>query len=216
MLDRPFVSTKYAPERYGGLLICGLNYGIAKGEISKPEAESKPWGEYFTHDTNRKGDPFVRRFALWFEWWGIPLDINGTPTELNLAISQTNLFYDSYKLKNIERSEEENENAFERLKIIIKRLSISGLLLASPSMADLAQRNLSLPNWNIRTAGRFDFCHSSIGNLYVAICPHPSGSPQSRRDVESLGGEMRDWVGSVLKEYNRKQPGQLLDPLSTP
>lgn len=202
MVD-PRVSTIDTPSRYGGLLVCGMNYGIPKDGVPQPETEFKPWAEYFTHYSNRKSDRFVSRLATWFEWWGIPLESNGTPTELNLAISQTNLFYDSSKSFKA-RSEEELKLAFKRLTILIDGLNISGLLLASVSMADEAKRKLFLPDWDVKTVGRFSFRHSSTRNLHVAVCPHPR-CPQSQQDVKSLGGEMRDWIELVLKEYNMKQ-----------
>ena len=114
MIHDAKLSTKDSPLRYGGLLICGLNYGLPKNKISQSEAEFEPWAEYFTHASNRIADRFVSRLVTWFEWWNIPLESEKNPTELNNAISQTNLFYDSSQ-SFVQRSAEDFELAFDRL-----------------------------------------------------------------------------------------------------
>lgn len=206
----PQCSTKDTPERYGGLLICGLNYGTGQGKDPKPEMKHEPWAEYFTHyKSNRKGDRFVSRLAKWFEWWGIPLETkNGDPTELNVAISQTNLFYDSSNFFNVRvdgaPSENDWKSSYSRLTSLIVGLNISGLLLAGVSMADEAKRNLLLPDWNRIPFGKSFFGRSSTDKLQVAICPHPSYRV-SKREVESIGNEVHGWVELVMKEYSGKQ-----------
>jgi hypothetical protein len=210
MIGCPFLSTKYAPVRYGGLLICGLNYG---GKNPEHEIEREPWAENFTDVSNRKGDPFVSKMATWFERWGISLvETNGVPIKLNRAISQTNLFYDVSKSFRT-RSEEEFKFAFERQRIIIFKLDISGLLLAGVSMENQARRYLSLPNWKRIPFGKSFFRLASTEKIQVIVCPHPSFHA-TIQNIESLGDEMRGWVELIQKEYNRKQPGPQLDPLS--
>ena len=48
MIEKPRLSTLDAPERYGGLLICGLNYGLPKGGTPQPtghDRAGKIWKE---------------------------------------------------------------------------------------------------------------------------------------------------------------------------
>jgi hypothetical protein len=213
IIDRPFVSTKYTPERYGGLLVCGLNYG---GKNPSREIKREPWGENFTHISNR--DRFVSRMATWFERWGYPLvETNGVPIKLNRAISQTNLFYDvstSWKTRlGGLPSEDEIKFAFDRLTSLIASWNISGLLLAGVSMENQAKRHLSLSDWKCIPFMKSFFRRSSTEKLHVIVCPHP-GFHASTPVVDSLRDEMRDWVEVILKEYVRKQPGPRLDPLS--
>ncbi len=67
MIKEPMLSTKDDSTRYGGLLICGTNYGVAVGSMPQEEAPFEPWGEYFTHKSNRSKDKFVSRL-LQREW----------------------------------------------------------------------------------------------------------------------------------------------------
>lgn len=198
------LSTKEATTRYGGLLICGTNYGLAKGDAPKPEQPSEPWGEYLTHESN--DDRFSGRLIVWFGWWGIPLELEGgTPNELNNAISQTNLFYDSSKSFEL-RQPHEMAFAYKRLQKTLDRLNISGLLVASSKLADETRHRLSLPEWQKISAGRFWVSFASSGSLSVAVCPHPT-SRQSRQDVEGVGYEMRNWVSEILEEKKKRQVG---------
>lgn len=210
----PQCSTKYTPERYGGLLICGLNYG---GKNPEPEINREPWADNFTDVSNRKGDPFVSKMATWFERWGIPLvETNGVPIKLNRAISRSNLFYDVSKSFRTRLggtpSEDELRFAFNRLTSLIVSLNISGLLLAGVSMENQAIRYLSLPDWKRIPFGKSFFYRSSTEKLHVIVCPHPSFHV-TIPEVESLRDEMRGWVELVQKEYNRKQPGPQPPPL---
>jgi hypothetical protein len=180
-----------------------MNYGLPRGGTPQTEGDFPPWAQYFTHESNRANDKFVSRLAVWFDWWGIPLEANGAPTELNCAISQTNLFYDSSK-SFASRSTEEIQLAFKRLDATITRLNISGLLLASITMAETTRNQLRIGEWKTNTAGRFSLRRALADSLHVAVCPHPR-YPQSRCDVESLAEEMRNWVNEVIKEWRRKQ-----------
>ena len=204
MITEPILSTKEATTRHGGLLICGTNYGLAKGATPEPEQPYEPSVEYFTHESNR--DRFAGRLIVWFEWWGIPLKFSdGTPTELNHAISQTNLFYDSSQSFEL-RQPHEMEFAYQRLQKTMARLSISGLLVASGRLVNETRCKLSLPEWRMIRAGRYWVGFASLGTLHVAVCPHPT-SPQSRRDVECVGYEMQNWVNKVLEEKKQRQAG---------
>jgi hypothetical protein len=203
MIDEPMLSTKEAPTRHGGLLLCGTNYGLGPGEAPGPETVFKPWGDYFTHESNKPTDRFVSGFALWFDWWDIPLEVNGQPTELNQAISQTNLFYDSSKYF-VLRPPDEMAFAFARLRTSILRLNISGLIVASSQLVDCTRTNLSLPEWQIVHSGRFWMGFSSSDSLHVAVCPHPT-SRQFQKDVKGLKHEMQRWIDTVLKEHRRKR-----------
>jgi hypothetical protein len=203
MIEKPRLSTIETPERYGGLLICGLNYGLLQGGVPQPETDLKPWAEYFTHPSNSTKDKFVTRLVVWCNWWGISLESNGTPTELNRAISQTNLFYDSSK-SFASRSAEEIELAFKRLDAIITRLNISGLFLASTTMAEAARNLLRIGEWKTNITGQFSLRRALAGSLRVAVCPHPRCA-QSKADVKALAKEMCQWIGSVMEDYRRKQ-----------
>jgi hypothetical protein len=207
MINKPRLSTVEAPQRYGGLLVCGLNYGLPKGGSPQPEGDFPPCAPYFTHDCNRKADKFVSRIASWFEWWGIPLETpDGTPTELNQAISQTNLFYDSSKSFSA-RSSDEVSLAFKRVRLTAERLNISGLLLAAVGMADAARAELNLPDWDTLYAGKFSLRQASSGKLRVAVCPHPR-NPQSHDDVKGVETIMRAWIASIMDEYRIRQAEQ--------
>ena len=205
MITEPMLSTKEAATRHGGLLICGTNYGLDKGATPQPEQPYEPSVEYFTHESNR--DRFAGRLIVWFGWWGIPLELaDGTPTELNHAISQAYLFYDSSESFELRRPHE-MESAYKRLQKTLDRLNISGLLIASSKLADETRRRLSLPEWRIISAGRFWVGFASSGSLRVAVCPHPT-SPQSRQDLECVEYEMQNWVSKVLEEERKRQAGE--------
>ncbi len=204
MINEPMLSTKEATTRQGGLLICGTNYGLTAGATPEPEQPFEPWAEYFTHESNRSKDRFVGGLIVWFDRWGIPLELaDGTPTELNHAISQTNLFYDSSKSFEL-RQPHEIEFAYKRLQTTLARLNISGLLIASSKLVDETRCRLSLPEWRMVPAGRFWVRFASLGTLGVAVCPHPA-SHQSRQDVERVGCQMRNWVKEILEEKKKKR-----------
>jgi hypothetical protein len=200
MIDEPMLTVK-APHSYGGLLICGLNYG---GKTPEPERSFSPPAEYFTHKDNK--DKFSGRLALWFEWWGMPLEPGGRRTELNNAISQTNLFYDQTKLFKLRRPEE-IDLAYARLKKNLATHNISGLLVTSGELAEKTRRSLSLPEWKMFPSGGYWMGFSSSGGLRVAVCPHPR-RPQSQKDVEPLGDTMRQWVAEILDEQKKRKAAQ--------
>jgi hypothetical protein len=204
MIKEPRLSTVDSPTRYGGLLICGMNYGLARGGNPQEESDFPPWAQYFTHESNRNGDRFVSRLTSWFAWWNISLENpDGTPTELNLAISQTNLFYDSSKSFTA-RSKPEVELAFSRLQKAVKKLNASGLLLVSTTLAGAARDLFQICEWQSVTAGRFVFYHALTDSLQVAVCPHPR-CPQKRSDVESVGRTVRQWIDDIMREYKNRQ-----------
>lgn len=155
MIEEPMLSTKEAPTRYGGLLICGTNYGLAPGATPQGETSFEPWADYFTHESNYTKDKFVSGLARWFDWWGIRLELeSGCPTELNNAISQTNLFYDSTKSFELRQSDE-MDFAYTRLKKTLTRINTSGLLVASSQLVDETRHRLSLPEWRMVQSGRY-------------------------------------------------------------
>jgi hypothetical protein len=206
MIDEPMLTVK-GPASYGGLLICGTNYGLARGDSPKNKEESfAPEAKYFTQPSHKNGNKFVSRLALWFDWWGLPLETEGCPTELNNAISQTNLFYDSTK-SFASRRQEERDFAYARLKEILTTLNISGLLVASSQLFDETRRSFSLPEWRLVQSGRYWMGFSSSGGLRVAVCPHPT-SRQSQKDVEQLGDTMRKWVAEILEEQKKRKAAQ--------
>jgi len=205
MIKEPMLSTVDVPERYGGLLICGTNYGLEEGTAPKHEVPFIPWAEYFTHVKNRTKDKFVSRLSTWFDWWGVPLEIEGHPTELNMAISQTNLFYDSSKSFE-PRKPDEVKLAFDRLKENAGLLNVSGILIASSKVIEEAKRHLDLPEVRYVPAGHF-WIGVATASFRVVVCPHPS-SPQSRSDVERVGPQMRTWILETLEMYRAKQAEQ--------
>jgi len=207
MINEPMLSTKEAAARYGGLLICGTNYALAKGDTPQPEKPFKPHAEYFTHESNRSKDSFVSRLIVWFDWWGIPLELeDGTPTELNHAISQTNLFYDSSASFEL-RPPDDMKLAYERLQKNLMRpdINASGLLVTSAQLLDETQRRLSLSETREAKGGSFWVLFGRSGTLRVAVCPHPSSGHQKRQDVEAVGADMRKWIAAVLQEQKIKQ-----------
>lgn len=196
MIEEPMLSTNDAPMRYGGLLLCGANFGLAPGAAPQPEAHFAPWADYFTHESNKTRDKFVSRLAAWFEWWGIPLeDQDGNPTELNNAISQTNLFYDSSKSFDL-RPPHEMDMAYTRLGKTISRLNISGLLVASSKLVEDTRNRLALPEWKMVSSGQFWMGFASSAKLRVVVCPHPTRR-QFRKDVEGLKIHMREWIADI-------------------
>jgi hypothetical protein len=205
MMIPPMLSTKDDPRRYGGLLICGTNPNSGREPPDPDEKSFEPWAEYFTHSSNR--DNFTSRLIDWFKWWDIPLELtDGTPTELNHAISQTNLFYDSSK--NFElRPPPEMESAYKRLQETLASLNISGLLITSAQLVAETRCRLFLPEWRKIGAGRFWVHFASSTSLRVAVCPHPSPY-QSKDDVKMAGCEMRTWIDETLREYRKKQAAQ--------
>lgn len=202
MIETPRLSTIETPQRYGGLLICGLNYGLPRGGSPQQEEDFPPWAPYFTHKCNQ--DRFVNRISSWFAWWGLPLENpDGTPTELNHAISQTNLFYDSSK-SFAARTPQKVKQAFARVRLTVERLNISGLLLTGVALADAAREELGLADWRTLYTGRFSLRRASSVALRVAVCPHPR-NPQSCENVRGVEKEMREWISFVMQEYRTRQ-----------
>ncbi len=207
MIQEPMLCTKEASTRYGGLMLCGTNFGLARGDAPKPEAAFEPDADYFTQESHRTGDKFVGGLIRWFRWWNIPLEHDDScPTELNKAMSQTNLFYDSSASFEL-RPPDDMNLAYSRLKTSISRLNISGLLVASAKLVDETRNQFSLPKWKMIPSGKFWMGFASTANLHVVVCPHPT-SPQSLADVEPLASEMRAWISMVLDEQRGKRAEQ--------
>jgi hypothetical protein len=197
MIEAPQIITREMPEKVGGLLICGSNFA---GSTPQPEAPFPPYADYFTDEPNN----FNNRLTLWFDWWGLPLkEKGGTPTGLNRAISATNLFYDHSKTYEL-RSPLEMESAFKRLMMIVERLNISGLLIASEKLFIFAQQAFGLPATGAKPFGKFWMYFGATASLDIALCPHPT-SHQTTQNVTSAGAEMREWISRVLEKQTKKR-----------
>jgi hypothetical protein len=134
----------------------------------------------------------------------------GMPTELNLSISQTNLFYDKTK-SFASRSQSEVDLAFSRLQFAIKKLNASGVLLTSTStrLVRQAERHFGVSKWQVFSASRkFVFQHSRTDDLHIAVCPQPR-IPQYQSDVESASKRVREYVEAVMQDYAKSSSIEL-------
>jgi hypothetical protein len=141
----------------------------------------------------------------WFAWWEIPLESMGQPTPLNLAISQTNLFYDQSK-RFLARTSAELAHAFGRLSRIVEDLELSGVLLAGLTAADAAREHLGVGSWDASRSGRFTLLQGAAGQLLVVVCPHPR-TPVAKTDVQAHTRRMQQWTDTVMLSYYAKQAG---------
>jgi hypothetical protein len=205
MVKKCLFVTEPSPMRRGGLVICGINFGVPRNGKPQSEEEFKPSTPFFSHPENR--DRFVNRLIKWFQLWGFPLD------DLDEAISQTNLFYDSSPSQ-MERTKEVSENAFYRLQTGLKDLNASGLLLASLEIGNQFRQYLqqdspeNLIQWEEKNnEGRFRLRLTTFCSLHVANTPHPR-YPLSDKDVRNQSVNMKYWIEQVLADYWRKQAEQ--------
>ena len=205
MITEPILSTKEATTRHGGLLICGTNYGLAKGATPEPEQPYETSVEYFTHESNR--DRLAGRLIVWFEWWGIPLKFSdGTPTDRIMRFHKRTCLVSSSQSFEL-RQPHEMEFAYQQLR---ENHGETQHFRPIGGFREAGERN-SLQTAPTRmednyTLGRYSVGFASLGTLHVAVCPHPT-SPQSRRDVECVGYEMQSWVNKVLEEKKQRQAG---------
>jgi hypothetical protein len=87
---------------------------------------------------------------------------------------------------------------------IIATYNISGLLLTSTQMSDVAESKLGTEAWTDRMSGRFTFRQALSGSLRVAVCTHPR-FPVSQADVTGAKDNIRSWIEAVMRDYRRKQ-----------
>ncbi len=201
-------STRYDLRRHGGLIICGLNYGLQRGgKPMESESSFEPWADYFSHIQNR--DRYSGRIKQWFEQWGHPLS-SEHPGILDHAISQTNLFYtatSSMVFDAIDSSE---------LKLALKRLFHGATLLNVSAMLITCSQilpalslflNMDPSSWRWESSGRMNIAFVATDSLNIAVCPHPR-FPLSYEDIQGLRPAMESWISNLINQYRMKQAEQ--------
>ncbi|MGE0470054.1 MAG: hypothetical protein AB7L09_14365 [Nitrospira sp.] len=198
----------------GGLLICGMNWGGAPKESDRGfETESKPWAPLFLHPENYSRG-FQSPLLTWFGLWGYTL-LYETPTDLDQAIAQSNVFVDQTPRFLQKPKTEQWIHGFTRLAEAVKEMDFSGVLLVSKTVADwaiwLSERN-HIPKWN-QVVGNLQWDAPRYGRLslrfgcndtrHVASVSQPScGVPHA--DVQASAKEMHTWIANVLLEHKMK------------
>lgn len=198
----------------GGLIVCGMNWGGKTNTVNCGiETENSPWAPYFSHPENYSRG-FQAPLVRWFSLWGYSLSYK-TPTHLDRAIAQTNVFFDQSP-RFLDRPEKEKWiHGITRLAEVVEQMDFSGILLVSTKVVDrliwLSNRN-EVPTWN-RVVGRLQWDIPKYHRLklrfgrngvrHVAGLSHPSyGIDQ--RDVQKSAEEMRPWIDAVLKGHEMK------------
>lgn len=197
-------STKHDQRRNGGLIVCGLNYGLPIGGIPMSESLFEPWADYFSHDKNH--DRFSGRIKLWFEQWGHPFSANA-PGILDHAISQTNLFYTATRSLVFDSVEQpELTLALRRLFSGATLLDASGLIITCSRIMPALSLflNLDANTWRRAHSGRMHIAFAETGPLNIAVCPHPR-YPLSYQDAQGLRPAMQLWIENVINQYTQKQ-----------
>ncbi len=113
-----------------------MNRGGKAQDQTDPAEKTRQsaWAPYFSSPRNRYF--YQTRLLRWFELWQHPLNPD-TPTELDRALSQTNLFLDqSPSFSDIQRRETAWKEALERLAAAIQELDASGILFVSKGVVD--------------------------------------------------------------------------------
>jgi len=213
MLESLQFSTNASLLAKGGLLVCGKNWG---GESDNPEIEqlSEPWAPYFSHPAN--SSRYQTYLLKWFRLWDWPLDPE-TPTLLDLAILQTNLFFTQSSRFRNGFDDTQWTYAIQRLCAGIMRFNISGLMITSKEVGDrliAASQNPSIPEWNRAigqvqrwspgTADTLCLTINKTNVLNIAIMNHPA-SGVSDADVKTNGKTMNAWIADVVRDHRRKQ-----------
>ena len=207
-----------------GLLICGMNWGGKPRTTDEGEAVSQPWSPLFSHPENASRG-FQSSLLTWFDLWGYPLS-HQTPTLLDRAIAQSNVFFDQ-SARFLSRPKRERWTiGINRLADAINILDFSGVLVVSSMVADwivwLSARG-EIPAWQ-KTMGdiRWDTpMHRRLNlrfgrgghRLAAAVAHHASGVAHD--DVKDAKSEMKEWINAVIIQYRRKTE-QSPPPYSSP
>jgi len=195
------LATKIRDESYGGLLLCGMNWGGAPSNSNEGG-----WADFFADDATNK-DIYQPRIKEWFKAWGFPLAPNGQPTILDLATSQTNLFLDQSKsFAEIGRSENDWITALNLLADTIQSLQISAVLILSSTLVrdvDWYARRCEVKLWHHVMGKNLDWTDKKHGRLKLRfvnkslvstanIC-HPRSCPTAH-DLSSSFSDMNSCV----------------------
>jgi hypothetical protein len=197
----------------GGLLICGMNWG-GKPEVPDRgvETESRPWAPWFSHPQNRSRG-FQATLLKWFELWGYPLS-HENPTHLDIAIAQSNIFFDKSPRFLAMPKRERWIRGVTRLAEAVETMDFSGVLLVSTTVVNwvisLSEAN-EVPKWNqVVGNGEWDSPRYSRLNLrfrqgqrHVAGVSHPSRGV-AHADVRAAATAMQPWIARVLSAHERK------------
>ncbi len=194
---------------YGGLLICGMNWGGNTSDPTAGETESAPWAPLFSHPENYS--KFQSPLLTWFSLWGHPLSYEN-PTELDRAIAQSNVFFDQSPRFLQSLKAERWTIALNRLAGAIEELHFSGVLLVSTKVVDrvvwLSARG-DIPKWAevignlVWDAPKYRRLHLRFGlngTRLVAGISHPS-SGVAHADVAAAKAEMDPWLRTILRRY---------------
>lgn len=209
--------TRLYPESYGGMILCGMNWG---GVSPNSDPVKGDWATFFADDATNS-DRFQQRLKHWFSFWGHPLYPDNTPCVLDRAISQTNMFLDQSKSFNlINRTADDWKFAMETFAETVSELRASGVLLFSKTIADKTSKYAMqgvAPKWTevIGTDLAWDQCRYGRLKLRTATgaklpfvsLSHPNYYT-ANSFVEASREFMEPWISGIIQEYRKKQSGR--------
>ena len=188
------------------------------GDPAKSDPNAKGgWARFFADDSTNR-DRYQPRLKRWFVCWGHPLYSDNTPSTLDWAISQTNMFLDQSISCNVrDRSVNEWKKAMETFAETISELDASGVIIVSKTIADCAswhaEKGIS-PKWSHTIGDNLSWGQCRYGRLNLRIAngaklpivtvSHPRYCPADSC-VENSREVMAPWLNDVIVQYRKKQ-----------
>ncbi len=209
-------ATLLTEKSFGGLVICGTNWGAgggASGDTSESgHAPGLFWNRPYSY-------PYQRELKAWLEFWGYDL-AQRPPPKLDHAISQTNFFLDSTKTFR-QRDSFDWGSAIERLSGALGALRPSGVIFCSINAMGRAfseAERQSIESWNnlmgqpqrwethsLGSSFSLQFVRDTGSNISVVGMKHPSGRGTIHEEVKKAADVMKPWLDLVMRKYETKQ-----------
>lgn len=212
----------------GGIILCGMNWGDGGGKKKDDETQQNGSNQLRLFASRENSHPYQRSIIKWFEFWGFKLNPD-QPTNMDYALSQTNMFLDSSRnFEDNPRTSEEWEIALERFANVVELLKpFAVLFLSIPTLKSALQyaQDCGAPQWKkvlgIQECGisprifhdpdkpekRFGFFSPqlNIGEIKIAAVPHPAARHFTDNAVRAAYDVMNPWLREALQNYENVQ-----------
>lgn len=207
MCKVPLYFTDHPERRRGGIVVCGLNWGVDEKHPQKlDEVHVAGWTPSAFYQPD---DPFREAMAKWFATWGRDPQLD---TELDSALLATNVFYNTTHGSGPLRDNATPDNWRDAVRRLLlgarEQVDASALLVATRLSAGHIGSVLSsmVPGfcWEQPLHG---WSFGSLGEMSIAVGPHYRARRglASNAAVMAAGHTMGAWIDRAMQRFRRIQ-----------
>ena len=196
-IAHPVITANYPENAKGGIMVCGINFGVSKNEelaIANGEHVAKEIPSFFSDQNVRKSDRFNSKIVDWLSSWGLPLTrTKGQETAFDKCFFQTNWV----------DSQTENADLEGRNEILINNAAgiLSLIEDRRPSIILFFGRGLIEALSNTQSVDSLD--GKSVRDVAESILGLRSGNPKRHEAMRADGTKAKNHL--LLQKFGETQ-----------